>query len=378
MRDGGRSDFLDVELTQTAPVPLDVKLSCGAGELLALVGPSGSGKSTVLRSIAGLTPVTAGRVRVGEDVWLDTRTGLNIPPQRRRVGLVFQEYALFPHLSALDNVALAAEGRRRAERREAAAALLKRLNLEGFEARRPGQLSGGQKQRVAIARALAREPRVLLLDEPFSAVDQMTRERLKRELAVLRAGLDMPIILVTHDISEALALADRVSVLYRGKTVGSGTPADVRLRPPSAVVARLMGETNIFLGVVETSSAEGRVGSLRWGERRLDVRDTGLAREGDHVAWLAPSDHIVLHRRGRAASGDEENPVAGIVREVVPLGDRFAVAISVDGEASSLLNFKVSSHTWRRNELAPGTQVTVSLLADAIHVLGSEPSAGPI
>lgn len=376
MHDGSRSDVLQVELLQKGPVPLDVSLSCGAGELLTLMGPSGSGKSTVLRAISGLVAVTSGCVRMGSETWLDSASGICVPPQRRKVGLVFQEYALFPHLTALDNVAIAISGSQRAEGRAKAAALLKRLNLEGLEERKPAQLSGGQKQRVAIARALAREPRVLLLDEPFSAVDQMTRERLKRELAVLRSGLDIPIILVTHDISDALALADRVSVLHRGKTIGSGKPSDVRLRPRSAMVARLMGETNIFTGVVEQTSAETRAGILQWGERRLDVRETGAARAGDHVCWLAPSDHVVLHRSGRTATGNEENLVAGVVREVVPLGDRFAVVIAVDGEASALVNFKVSSHSWRSNELSPGTQVTVSLLADAIHILASETPDG--
>ncbi len=229
-------------LQQAGPIPLDVALSCRPGELLALIGPSGSGKTTVLRSIAGLYRPQTGRVAVGGETWLDTQTGVDLPPQARSVGLVFQDYALFPHLSALDNVRLAMLRHEEPARSRLAASLLARVHLEGLEARRPDQLSGGQRQRVALARALARDPKVLLLDEPFSAVDRMTREPLKEEIAALHRSLDIPMLLVTHDLEEAQALADRICVLHAGTTLQIGTPDEVRLRPKSALVARLMGQ----------------------------------------------------------------------------------------------------------------------------------------
>jgi molybdate transport system ATP-binding protein len=241
MAEAAPSRALEVALFQTAPVPLDVEFRCGANELLALVGPSGAGKTTVLRAIAGLVRPASGEIRAGSEVWFSSESGVFIAPQARAVGLVFQDYALFPHLSALDNVAIALRSVGKAERPEAARALLARVHLEGLSERRPGALSGGERQRVAIARALARAPRVLLLDEPFSAVDRMTREHLKRELAVLRASIEIPIILVTHDISEALALADRVSVLHRGATLQTGTPDEVRGNPASPAVAEVLG-----------------------------------------------------------------------------------------------------------------------------------------
>ena len=158
---------LTVYLEQTAPIPLSVRFDCAPGELLALIGPSGSGKTTVLRAIAGLMRVTRGRIACGDAAWFDAETAIALSPQARRVGFVFQDYALFPHLDALDNVAIAVGSMPREAARAKARAWLARVNLAGLEQRRPHELSGGQKQRVAIARALAREPRVLLLDEPF-------------------------------------------------------------------------------------------------------------------------------------------------------------------------------------------------------------------
>jgi molybdate transport system ATP-binding protein len=222
---------LSVRLRQAAPIPLDAALECEAGELLALVGPSGSGKTTILRMISGLARCGDGRVTVGSEVWFDAQAGIAVPPQQRRVGLVFQNYALFPHLSALDNVAIASS---RADPAAHARDVLARVRLDGLVDRRPAQLSGGQQQRVALARALAREPEVLLLDEPFSAVDQATRHSLYLELAELHRGLEIPIVLVTHDLQEAQRLADRMVVLDRGRALAAGTVDDVLALPSVA------------------------------------------------------------------------------------------------------------------------------------------------
>ena len=227
---------LEVWLKQDAPIPLDIRVSCAPGESLALVGPSGGGKTTILRAIAGLTRPREGLVRCGDEVWLDTSAGVFAPPYRRRAGLVFQSYALFPHMNALANVAAALGHLPRAIRRERAAELLASVHLQGLEQRRPSALSGGQQQRVALARALAREPAVLLLDEPFSAVDRRTRRALHDEIAALRQGLNIPIVLVTHDLGEVAALADSVCVIDAGRSLQSGTPEQVLAAPMNARV----------------------------------------------------------------------------------------------------------------------------------------------
>ncbi len=369
---------LQLELLQTAPIPLRVKLSCGAGDLLVLVGPSGSGKTSILRAIAGLLQPANGTIECGGTVLLDTGRGISMTPQDRAVGFVFQDYALFPHMSALQNVAMAlgngchdeiATNGTVDEREELARELLAKVNLTGLEQRLPDALSGGQKQRVALARALARNPRVLLLDEPFSAVDQMTRERLKRELSALRAELNIPIIMVTHDLDEALALADQICVISRGRTLQQGTPDEVRLTPQRPLVARLMGQTNIFPGVVEQPSDGVMPGILRCGDQRLEVRDTGSFSQGSTVSWLAPSDHIVLHRRGRPSRGERENPLGGQITALAQLGEHTAVTVKLSSLQDAHVNFKVTSHAARRNELCVGVQVTLSILAEGIHLM---------
>ena len=231
---------LTVKFTQDAPIALDVEFAVAPGEILALVGPSGSGKSTTLRTIAGLYAPSGGKVSCQGSVWLDGEAGISVPPRERRAGMVFQSYALFPHLTAVENVIEALGDVPAGQRQTQARALLKRMHLDGLEDRLPAQLSGGQQQRVAVARALARRPDVLLLDEPFSAVDRVTRRRLRRELIELRRELSMPVILVTHDLDDVVRLADRMCVLNGGKILQTGTVEEVMARPASALVAELL------------------------------------------------------------------------------------------------------------------------------------------
>ena len=222
---------LQVRVQATTPIPLDVSFSVDPGQVLALVGPSGSGKTTVLRTIAGLfTPHTA-KISVGGVVWTDTAAGVNLPVPARRLGMVAQSYALFPHMTALQNV-MAAMGHLPAPaRKPEAVRVLALVNMADMADRRPAQLSGGQQQRVAVARALARAPHVLLLDEPFSAVDRPAREVLYGEIRALRAAVNMPVVLVTHDMDEAQMLADTVVVLQAGKVLRAGAVAEILVDP---------------------------------------------------------------------------------------------------------------------------------------------------
>src|SRR6185369_1517548 len=256
---------------QPAPIPLDAELGCRPGELLALVGPSGAGKTTILRAIAGIIRPREGFIACNGEVWFDAARNLSLPPQRRRVGLVFQDYALFPHLSARANVTAALGHVARAKRDVRARELLELVHLGGLGERRPDQLSGGQRQRVALARALAREPAVLLLDEPFAAVDQVTRRKLQRELALLRRGLAIPMILVTHDLEEAAMLADSLALLHHGRTLQTGTPEEVLTKPKDAVIAALVAARNIFQAHVLGHDAERSVTLIDWNGRKLET-----------------------------------------------------------------------------------------------------------
>lgn len=365
---------LEVQLKQQTPIPLDCAFDCAPGELVALVGPSGSGKTTVLRCIAGLHRAQQGAIRCNGATWFDD--GLSLPPQQRRVGLVFQNYSLLPHLSAIDNVMLALGDVLAAERTAMARDWLARVHLQGLDDRRPAQLSGGQQQRVALARALARAAAgpaatgggVLLMDEPFSAVDQVTRRKLREELARLRQELAIPIVLVTHDLDEARQLADRLVVLHRGKALQSGTPEDVLLRPRSPAVARLVGLTNQFAGTV---CIEGGKSYLDWAGRRLAIADSNDCASGSEVDWVIPAEGVLLHRPDHPSRGEAENPVTGTITEALRMGSFTQLTLSIPGEAQPLV-FQASSHTILRNALAPGQPASVTLLAERIHLIPKE------
>ncbi|HEX7043949.1 MAG TPA: ABC transporter ATP-binding protein [Burkholderiales bacterium] len=360
---------LHVRLQQAAPIPLDAELACAPGEMLALVGPSGSGKSTILRAIAGLLRVRDGRIACNGAVWFDARTGVDWSPQRRRIGFVFQQYALFPHLSALANVMEALLDLSGAAREQRARDLLARVHLAGLEERLPRELSGGQQQRVAVARALARRPNVLLLDEPFSAVDRATRERLYKELAELRAELSMPVVLVTHDLDEALMLADRMCVLAHGRTLQAGPPFDVLSRPASVQVARLLGVKNVFRAGVLGHEHEREVTWIEWRGHRLEARLQPAFAAGSQVTWAIPQGQIVLHRRDRPSRGERENPVSGVVAQFVRLGENAAVTLEVGEATRPPLFLTIPLHVARRNNIDLGARVTVSLLRDGIHLM---------
>ncbi len=363
---------LVVRLVQSTPIPLDCNFTCAPGELVALVGPSGAGKSTVLRCIAGLHSPSQGRITCDGTTWFDGGASVDLPPQRRRAGLVFQNYALFPHLNARDNIAAALGHLPQRERTDRAQALLARVHLDGLEKRRPSELSGGQQQRVAVARALAREPAVLLLDEPFSAVDQVTRRKLHRELAQLRRRLSMPIVLVTHDLDEARELADTLVILHRGRSLQAGPPLKVTSRPHNALVARLVDLPNIFDGVV----VEQRVGPaatlLRWKGLVLEARIDRTFPKGSPVSWVIPPSHIVLHRRDRPSRGERENPVRGRVIEALRLGETTSVVLEVGGDPAARLHFSVPTHVADRNGLVAEVEAAVSLLAEGIHLMPPE------
>jgi molybdate transport system ATP-binding protein len=284
--------------------------------------------------------------------------------------MVFQSYALFPHLTALENVVAAMDHVAVKERRPRAAALLERLHLTGMEERRPASLSGGQQQRVAVARALARDPSVLLLDEPFSAVDRSTREKLYRELAQIRRQLAMPIVLVTHDLEEATMLADCMTILSRGTTLQSGAPSEVMRRPISPLVGRLVGLKNIFEG--EIVGHENGSTLLRWGGNLLRLPHHPERSVGERIQWAIPATGIILHRRDHPSRGDQENPISGLVRDMLPLGEHASIVMTVPGVRERTLFFSLPLHVAQRHGVDVGEPLSVTLLASEIHLMPRE------
>ena len=222
---------------------LDIDLTIEAGEVVALLGPNGAGKTTVLRALAGLQAIDAGRLIVDDHVVDDPVAGVFVPAEQRPVGVVFQDYLLFPHLSVLENVAFGprSKGTAKAAARDRASAWLDRVDIAELAGQRPGKISGGQAQRTALARALATEPRLLLLDEPLAALDAGTRTSVRRDLRRYLHDFDGATVLVTHDALDALALADRVVILEAGTVTQAGTLSEVTTRPRSTYVADLIG-----------------------------------------------------------------------------------------------------------------------------------------
>ena len=360
---------LNVTLHDDTPIPLAVDFTCAPGQMTALVGPSGSGKSTILRSIAGLYRPGRAHVRVDAEVWQDTAAGTHVPTWQRRVGLVPQSYALFPHMTARANVEAALGDRDTAAAANRAGELLVLVNLHGLENRRPAELSGGQQQRVAVARALAREPAVLLLDEPFSAVDKLTRGRLYQELAGMRARLAMPIVLVTHDLDEALILADSMCLLQRGRILQQGRPLDLVHRPSTVEAARLVGQRNIFPARVIGHDATQNSTLLEWRERRLTAHHQPQWLAGTDVSWLVPPSRVLLHRRDRPSRGEAENPVTGTITSHVALGDTTISTVQLEGAEGRALTFHAPRHVAERNAIAVGVSVGLSILREAIHIM---------
>ena len=295
---------------------LEVELAVATGELVVLLGPNGAGKTTLLRAIAGLVPLDRGRVVLDGDVLEDTAAGTWVPTEQRPVGFVFQDYLLFQHLSALENVAfgLRARGLPKAEARRRAAGWLERVGLATHAGARPRALSGGQAQRVALARAMVGDPRLLLLDEPLAALDAATRAEVRRDLRRHLASFDGTRLLVTHDPLEAMALADRLVVLEGGHITQTGSPAEVSGRPRSRYAAELVG-VNLFRG-----HADGHAVKLPGGV--LVVADD---HHGEVFAAVHPHA-VALHRQ--PPEGTPRNIWPGTADALEVVGDRVRVRVS--------------------------------------------------
>jgi molybdate transport system ATP-binding protein len=375
-------EHLDLDAVDAVDVPARLEATVGVqrgqfrlqadvqvapGQVLAVLGPNGAGKSTLLRALAGLLPLSTGRIEIGGDVWDDPATGVFVPAVGRTCGLVFQDYRLFPHLSVRDNVAfpIRARGAGRRRSRQEAAPWVERLGVTELAGRRPAQLSGGQAQRVALARALAGRPRLLLLDEPLAALDARTRLEVRSDLRRHLSGFPGPSLVVTHDPLEALVLADRVLVLEAGRVVQEGPPTAVARRPATEYVARLVG-LNLYAGSIADRATH-----------RIDLDDGGtlyaaatgpeqgealiLPFAGTRMLVAVAPTAITLHTHEPDA-GSARNRWTGRIAGLELLTDR--VRVAVDGYPSASVD--VTPAAVADLHLHPGQQVWLTAKATEV------------
>ena len=339
-----------------------VSLEVASGEFLTLLGPSGCGKTTTLRIVAGLTTPESGTVRIrGEDV---TR----VPTFRRNIGMVFQGLALFPHMTVAENVAfgLRMRGVLRATQGEKVRGALELVRLGGFQARYPHQLSGGQQQRVALARALVFNPDVLLLDEPFGALDRKLREAMQVELRDLTRRIGITALFVTHDQEEALILSDRVAVMHQGRIEQLGRPTEIFERPRTRFVADFMGATNFFRVRVMAVEA-GRVVLEGGGPRFAAVAEPGLATGQEGEGAIRPEKIGLEPGEPR----DEANSVGGVVESAVYHGTVSTYAVRLSGDVGAVLVVREQNREGGEAgpRLAVGTRARASWSPEAVRLL---------
>jgi molybdate transport system ATP-binding protein len=316
---------------------LELALEVGT-ETFALAGPSGAGKTTLLRAIAGLARPERGRIECAGEAWLDTERGIDLPPERRAAGFLFQDYALFPHLTVAGNVRFAGGDER----------LLERFGVAHLARAKPEELSGGERQRVALARALARRPRVLLLDEPLAALDAHTRAAVRAELRELLEQLGLPALLVTHDYADAAALAGRIGVIVDGRVVQVGTPAELIAAPASSFVADFTGGNLLH----------GRARPGTNGLTEITLEDGSLVvstdRGSGHVGVVVYPWEVTLAREAPADSA--QNHVRGRIASVFPVGNRVRVRVGP-------LTAEVTAGSAERLGLGQGDTVVASFKA---------------
>ena len=353
--------IVDIE-RQLPEFRLAVRLQVGT-EICVLFGPSGVGKTTTLNIIAGLLAPDAGEILLdGRPLFRRGRPGIacNVPARHRNIGYVFQGYALFPHLNALENVAYPLRGQRDARSR--AVALLDRMHLAHLTDRYPAELSGGQQQRVAIARALAADPQVLLLDEPFSALDAGVREHLQRDLAALQAELRLAVIYVTHRLEDAFAMGHTLAVMGEGQVAQVGPIEEVFRRPVNAGVAEIMGVRNLFRAKVISAGPEGLM--LNWAGLRLEAPPQAATAGAILTSYIRPEEIKVLYPDRPLTGAVARNQVSGRIVESRPSTSYRVLRVALENGHELEVRFPL--HAYAGLQLSDGETVSLSLRREAL------------
>jgi molybdate transport system ATP-binding protein len=343
----------------TVSVRADLELDAGANRVMVLFGPSGSGKTTIVRCLAGLDRPQEGFIRFGEDVWFDATAGINRPPQERRLAYVSQDYGLFPHLTVEQNVrfGMNAVG---ADAHDRVATLLRAVHLEGMPGRLPAHLSGGERQRVALARALARDPRLILLDEPLAALDLPLRDPMRRELRQFLRSVNVPSVVVTHDRVDALTMGDLMAVLSGGYIHQVGPVHEVFSRPIDLAVAASVGVETVVPGdIVETTN--GLV-TVRVGASHIRVAQAGVITPSVFVCIRAEDVTLETSQRGDVSA---RNQLTGRVTAIQPEGAVVRVVVDCGLSLSALITRPACDEL----HLTEGSSVTAVVKATAVHLI---------
>lgn len=344
---------------------LDLSLKVG-NELMVLFGPSGSGKSLTLQCISGLMTPDSGIMKMNGKLYFDSQEGASLPLNKRQIGYVFQDYALFPHMTVFGNVSYGISKEPKQIITERVTELLSILRLEGLESRYPSELSGGQRQRVAIARALIVNPALFLLDEPFAALDHPVRSKLRVDLKRIRSRFSTPTIMVTHDLEEAFILGDRIAVMNEGKIEQVGTREEVFYRPRSKKVAKFLGIKNLFRGKV-ASVIEGGVSIDSVGFRVTAPCSEPLTISEEVEFCIRPEEVMVLREDRPVREGLSENIILGHIIEIIEQGPTYlALFHAVNGPT---LHINVPSYAFKKLGLYEGKEIRVSLKKESIWII---------
>jgi ABC-type sulfate/molybdate transport systems ATPase subunit len=377
------SDVLSVAIRkELAGFTLDIMFTVPCG-LTVLFGPSGAGKSLTLQSIAGLFPLSEARIELGGTVWHDSERGLYLPPQSRHIGYVPQHYALFPHLTVEQNIAFGLkvhDRQGRKKRKQRVSELLELMQLHGLERRRPAQLSGGQQQRVALARALARDPALLLLDEPFSSLDAAVRETLREEMRALHKRVHVPIVLVMHDAVEACMLADALVVIEQGRVLQVGTPDEIFRSPITRMVADLIGMspswTGAVRGPISHTSARRQIITLQTADLSLcaDISATMPVETGQTLEFSIRAAEIYVFSADKQSIESIQariqymTLISGVVLRDQLMGTFHNITVQL--EIGQTLDIPLMAREMHNLLVSIGLPVIVGIPASAVHVFG--------
>ncbi|MEK7680398.1 MAG: ABC transporter ATP-binding protein, partial [Deltaproteobacteria bacterium] len=345
---------------------LDVELSLGS-ELMVLFGPSGAGKSLLLKLLSGIVRPDEGAITVGSEPVFDSGRGVDVPIRKRRIGYLFQDYALFPHMTVFENIAYAMKGIKPSDVGRIVREFTSLMRLSGLEDRYPHALSGGQKQRTALARTLAAGPEILLLDEPFSALDFQVREKLRQDLLNIHKVFPITTILVTHDLEEAFMLGVRLAVINNGRLEQVGKKEDVFYRPATRDVARFVGARNIFNGRV--ARVEGPIAVINSPDLG-DIRAAafgGLLPGSDVVFCIRPEE-IPIIRQDRVISTGHGNVVEGVISSITGRGTSHILFVKI-GAGDTLLKVEAPNFVVRKLSLATGKRIKVLLKKESVWVI---------